>query len=282
MRRAIIAIFLCVSLAACNRLGHRVARVVLPPNAPTVEDILADLVENDARLANFRAGGKFILKTPELETTYLLAQSTIVFRRPADLYVTGRKYGTVGMRLACVGRAFLLELPTEKQYYYRPEGERFEEVSYAVSPADIAREMFLPEDWTELPSRRVALTGYNAQDGTATLEILAGRVQKRLHRRLTVRGAPWVITHSELIDRDGETLAVTTKDEYYEREGVRFPRRVECVFPSLDAQMSFTVQNFTLNTKLDDSWFAIRERVGQLRAEGYEEVEYRPVKESRR
>ena len=77
----------------------------------------------------------------------------------------------------------------------------------------------------------MTITDYDPGKQTATLEIFTSGLRKRPHRRLFVEGTPWVVRRSELLARDGSVLAVTTKDEYHEMEGIRFPTRVESTFP---------------------------------------------------
>ncbi len=133
-----------------ERLGAAVSQAELPPGTPSAEVILADLADNDAAIENFRASGKFILKSPQLQETLLLPQSSITFRRPADLSVTGRKMGSPVGRLTCVGEEFLLEVATKHEYLHGERGARFDSVSREVSPADYAKETFLQEDWSAL------------------------------------------------------------------------------------------------------------------------------------
>jgi hypothetical protein len=257
----------------CAHLGTRIEQQPLPPGAPAINEILADLAANDAAVDRFQATGGFELKTPEIERIYTLQQSSISFRRPSDLYVVGRRYGHAVLRLRCVGPAFLIELPRSKEYIYRPEGERFDSVKYPVSPADIAREMFLPEDWAKIHEGRARLTAYDEENQTATLEIFSGPRRRHPERILQVQGKPWVIVESQLLDREGIPLAITRKGDYHERSGIRFPKQVECIFPGENAYMRFEMREFALHRELDDAWFRIPEQLAELRRLGFREVE---------
>ena len=152
--QSILLVSLLLAIAGCattgEKLGPSVGRSTLPAGAPAPEAILADLAKNDAAIQGFKASGKFILKSPQLEETLLLPQSSITFRRPADLSVSGRKLGTPVGRLTCAGESFLLEDAIGRLYLLGERGARFQGVSREVSPADIARETFLPEDWGAL------------------------------------------------------------------------------------------------------------------------------------
>jgi hypothetical protein len=274
-RVSVFLLFICCGMG-CASLGTRLTHAPLPPGAPEVETVLADLARNDEAVQSFKARGTFTLKTPELETIYLLHQSDISFKRPDYLYVVGRKYAATVLRLTCSGPEFLIELPTERQYYYRAEGEQFAGVSFRISPVDILREAFLPEDWSRLSSRQVRMTAYDAGTQTADLEIYASPRTGTPRRRLTVQGAPWVVLHSQLLDEDGKVVAETAKSEYQVTpEGVRFPARVESAFPHENAFMHFNMRKFDLNAPLDSLNRDIRGRAAALGREGYAEVEPR-------
>lgn len=250
------------------RLGAAVTQGELPPRTPSAEVILKDLAANDAGITNFRASGKFILKSPQLEETLLLPQSSITFQRPSDLSVTGRKLGSPVGRLTCVGEAFLLEVATKHQYLLGERGARFDSVSREVSPADIAKETFLPEDWSSLGPERVRMTGYDEAAQTATFEVLAPR-GRRVHRRVQVSGPPWVVRRSELLDDNGNPDAITTKDDYRENNGVRFPAEIRSEFPGENAFMEFAMKSFSLNEPVDPALFDIPARLDEIQARDF-------------
>ena len=263
---------ICLCVAGCTRIGVRVERAPLPPGAPTAEAILTSLAENEAAIRSFTATGKVIVQIPELESTQLLHGSTVYYRSPTDLHVVGRKHGKTVVRLTCVGPAFLLEVPTEKSYYYRPAGERFD----TVSSVDIARETFRPEHWRGLPPRRVRMLAYDEGAQTATLEILSKGLHKRPHRRLVVSGAPWVVLENQLLDEDGHVVAFTTKAEYHQQGDIRYPREVFSAFPGENAQLRFTIRTITLNEALDEGFFRLEDRVRALQDKGYTVLERPP------
>lgn len=274
MKKTLVLLLIALPFAGCTHLGTRLERHSLPEGAPSIEAVLADLARNDAVIANFKARGKFTLKTPELETIYLLHQSDIVFQRPDYLSVIGRKYASTVLRLTCAGPEFLLELPTERAFCYRAEGEAFSSVSFRVSPVDIFREAFLPEDWAKLNPAQVVMTSYDAATQTAHLEVYAPARARRPHRRLEVQGAPWVVSRSELLDKTGAVVAETVKSDYQVTpEGVRFPVRVESTFPGEQAFMYFDMRKFSLNEPAEKPNRDIRGRADALHREGYEEIE---------
>lgn len=258
-----------LGLGGCAHLGEQFQAQPLPPGAPTVEAILGDLAANDEAIASFVATGSFTLKSPRIDTVYRLTESRIVYQRPASLHVLGRKYGRAGLRLASVGQAFLLEFPTEKSFYFRPEGEHFDSVDFSVSPVDIAREAFLPEVWSELTPRQVHLLSYDPAQQRAVLSISTEGRRSHPYRRVVVRGAPWIVEISELYNQDGQLLATTAKQGYHELDGFRFPAEVALTFPGEEAYMSFAMRKIELNAPADPALFAIESRVNALLQDGY-------------
>jgi hypothetical protein len=234
-------------------------RAELPPNAPSTADILRDLEANDAALLNFRAGGTITIESPNLESTQHFPSGTVAYRRPGDLYVVGRtRLNVIAFDLKCTGNEFLIRFPTvsdpDQRYYYRLGGEQFDSVPFSVSPDDIAREMFLPVAWSDLRQRDARLIAYDEADGVATLQIPAEHGMTRL---LEVRGAPWVILESTLLDREGEIVARTVRKDYAEKDGIRFPAFFETSFPGEDTRLTFEMRNIRINTELPGSLFRI-------------------------
>ena len=262
---------IAVSLVAagCVSLGNRLEQQPLPAGAPGAAEILQSLAQNDQGLKGFKATGTVILRSPELESTQISRESTIIYRQPLDLFVIGRKYGTRFVELTCAGPAFLIQFPTERQFYYRPQGEHFE----TVSSADMAKEMFQPESWRDLSPKQVRVLSYDAASRTASLLILDTKHGNRPRRQLVVQGTPWVVLENHLLDTSGREIAVTTKSDYYERDGVRFPRKVESVFPGELAQMSFTMRKIDFNPAVAVKMFDVEGAVKELRKRGFEQVE---------
>lgn len=271
-------VLLTALLAGCaHRAGERFEPAHAPVGAPAVETILQDLAQNESRIQHFVAKGRFILKTPQLDAVYSLPSSSIAFQRPANLYVEGRKYTALVLRLICSEEAFLIDLPTEKQYFQRERGQRIEGVPFQVTPVEVARELFLPEGWDTLSPKRVRIEAFDAAAQTAELTVLSKSGRKAPQRRLWVRGTPWVVTRSQLLDsKSGEVVAETAKEDYRIEGGVRFPASVEVNFPNQKAMMRFDLRSYDLNKVPDAADFDWKARIQQLRKEGYEEIEYAP------
>lgn len=232
----------------------------IPEDAPDVDVILKDLADNDAKVVNFRAAAHFTLQSPEVEGIQKFRSgSYIAYRRPSDLCVVGRlRTGNVAFQLTCVGDEFLVEFPMErdpeKRYYYQFGGEQFESVPFSVSPSDVARELFFPEEWAKLGRREARIIGY--EQGVATMTVGSRRHPRRVLDVGQLEDGHWVVLKSELLDDDGGIVALTTRNTYHEVDGYRFPTAVDVEFPGEQARISFELQNIRINTDLvNDSTF---------------------------
>lgn len=261
---AAVLALLVLAGAGCRHLGTELERSPLSPGAPGPEEILADLAANDAALDNFRGPCSVILESPKLAATQVLQQSSVYYRRPSDLHVVGRKYGSTVMRLTCAGKEFLIEFPTEDEYYYRLEGEFVGAVDFSVSPADIAREMFFPESWATMAPERLAVTGYDAATQIVLAELL-DEDRNFVQRRLQFQGRPWVVVHDERFDSEGRVVAVTTLRDYRVIDGIHLPAQVEAVFPLEETSMKLEFRQIKPNTMIEDKYFDIDGRASELR-----------------
>lgn len=238
----------------------------LPPGAPGLSEIIADLRANDEALKDIRAAATFTLEAPtKLKSIQRFDSGTVAYRRPADLYVVGKNaLGAKLFQLTSRGPDFVIEFPavqdTDDRYFCSNEGEDIAKFPFSVTPADIAREMFMPIDWRETLEQNFRLAGFDEKSGDTTVEFM---VKDNLTRRLVVAGKPWVIVHNILKDADGAVLSETSMKNYVENAGVRFPSTVEAWFPGENTRMRFELRNVRINTGLPDSLFAIRWPAGQ-------------------
>jgi hypothetical protein len=244
--------------AGCARLGERVEFAGSTRGAPRPAEILAALAANDEAVQSFRAAGSFKLESPEFEAVKVFKDGGIAFRRPADLSVRGRNaLGMEMFRLTSVGSEFLIDFPaSHDKPYYRVEGEQFASVPFSVSPSDIAREMFLPENWNELKKREVRLLEYDPQTQTAVLEIGPRNAPRR---RVTVMGPPWVVVKNERMEA-GQAVAVTTKNDYRDEAGIRFPAFIDAWFPGEQTRLTFEMRKISINVEIDKPLFDIKAR----------------------
>lgn len=268
VRAYIAALGLALVAAGCAGLGERVGQAALPEGAPEIEAVLRDLTTNDALIHSFRAGGTFVLESPEFDGVRRF-RGSIRFRRPEDLYVQGnhRLTNVPVFKLACVGQEFLMEFPgSQDQSFYRVEGETFEDVPFSVSPSDIAREMFFPENWSALKKRDARVTAYDPIRATATLSVGGGDRPRRLIEVIQVNEASprWVIQKNTRLTDEGDVLAITTSGEFTNVDGALFPTSVDALFPTEETRMTFTMRNVRLNVEVPEETFDIRARAAEL------------------
>jgi len=272
---ALVALALLVT--GCARVGDPLVRRDLAGDAPEVAAILSDLQENAERIQRFKATGKFIVQSPDLDSIYNLRHSEINFQRPDGLYVVGRKYATNMLMLTSRGDEFLIELPRRREYHYRTEGETIDSVSFRVAPVDVANEMFLPEDWAALRSRQVKMDRYDAENQVATLSVYTRGFRPVLRRVIEVQGVPWRVVKNERYDTDGTLIAVTTKSDYHVQDGVYFPRDIMSVFPTENARMGMRIRSYFLNRELEPGLFDVTARYNEVLRKGYTELETAPA-----
>lgn len=227
------------------------------------------MASNQEAIRSVSAAASFTLESPELEAIQKFRRGSIRFRRPSDLFVIGRHRVTnqAVFKLWSVGDQFLLEVPLRKrQNYYKLEGEKFESVPFSVSPVDIVREMFLPEDWSALGRRDVRIVAHTGEGGSRRIEIGPKPRPRRWVDvgRFGIENPAWVVVRNELLDDSGRTIAVTTMDEYILVDGVRFPARVEAVFPIEETRMLLNFRNVRINKDIPDDTFDIEKRAREL------------------
>jgi hypothetical protein len=264
-RVALAALF--VGLAGCGTLGERMQRGALPPGAPTEQDVLSDLAANDAKIQSLsESNATLTLKSPRLKATQTVS-ADIKFQRPDRLRIVGRQraFRNEVFRITSVGSEFVVDIPGEGEPTYRRAGETIEGVPFTVSPSDIARELFLPEDWAGLRRGQVRMTGYDPASGRATLEV---GPRRNPWRRVTVEGPPWHVVVSERLDEEGIVVARTTLEDYREYDGIRFPSTIDAVFPTEETELKFTkFDKPKFNVPLKESDFAIDWRQYETRAQ---------------
>jgi hypothetical protein len=249
-----------LALTGCAHLGQRVQRGPVPPGASktVLRDILADLAANEAALRTFKAHGSFTVKTPE-SAAVQQCSGLVLFRKPSDLFVVGS--GPLGgkvFELRCLGDRYLIWYNGERQI--RSAGQSIEGISWKVSPADVAREIFLPESWSQVAPDSIRLLEH---DDAAHKAVFLLGAESAPRRRVEVAGPPWDVVKTELSDpKTGQVVARTNLNDYREKAGVRYPTKIIAEFPVQGARLTFDItgpQDPELNTQLDDSRFTIKE-----------------------
>lgn len=267
-RWGLACLFLAVSMGGCARLGGDVEILLEGVQAPETQLILSDLAANDAAIQSFQGAGTFVLESPEFSAKRKF-RGSLRFQRPHQLHVQGRDRlaNITVFRMICVDQEFLMEFPRRKEEsFYQLEGEEFEDVPFSVSPSDIVREMFLPEEWGGVKKRSLRIVDYLAETSTLVCEMRDGR---RLHRRIELNqvdseSPSWVITRHVRFDDNEDILAITEMSDFSKIEDALFPGEVNAFFPTENTRMIFTMRKIDLNKELDPNLFDIRARAREL------------------
>ncbi len=266
--------FLPLGGLSCARWGTAFERTTLQGNDPQLDEILNDLSKNDQSIQTMKGRGTFTLKTPQLDTIYQLHQSDISFRMPDYLYVIGRKYAATVLRMTCLKDEVLIELPTERQFYYQRGGEFFESSDTRVTPLDIFRETFFPEIWDKLPRSRVVLKSYDSEHQQAIIEIYGDKQHKKLLRRIEVQGIPWVLISSERYSKETNLIARSVRKNYkVTPEGIRFPETIHCEFPQEQAFMTIKLSRCSINVSIEAPKTVLSQQKEKLLRSGYVPVD---------
>ena len=254
---------LCVSalfilgftLAGCAHLGDAYVPEQVIEGAPDMATVFGDLAANDDLVNSFEAKGKIVLRS-EVEADQLLPQATVAFQRPDKLYAKGvHRIGAQAFEIVGNGEDFYIDLRNHEPYY-GTEGQRIEGIPFAVSPADVAREMFLPEDWSEIDAGAVHVEAVE-QAETATFATFTLGPKRRPYRRVVVSGPPWIVDRTERLDKQGRPVVITYRSDYRIIDGIRFPSTIEAVFPTEAARVRFELRDIKMNAELDEHLFDV-------------------------
>ena len=255
-------------VSGCMSVGEGVEFAPTAEAVPEIERILRDLAANDAHVKNFRGAGTFTLESPEFDAVKKF-RGSIKFRRPSDLYVQGnhRITNIPLFKLTCVGSEFLMEFPgSQDRSFYQFEGTRYVDVPFSVSPSDIAREMFLPEDWRRIKRREVRVLRVGVDGNVAILEIGPKNAPRREIEvaRVNPENPRWVVVKNTRLADTGDVIARTTLEGYSAIGAALFPTSIDAWFPTEQTRMTFTMRNIRLNTNLPNEDFDIRARAREL------------------
>ena len=266
--KALPACLILILASGCVSLGEKVDIADPEQSAPGIGQILHDLDANDSVIQSFQGRGTFILESPKFDGKRKF-RGKLKFQRPHNLFVQGTKLGgaIIVFRMISVEQQFLMEFPGNKdESFYQIEGEDFDNVPFSVSPSDIAREMFLPENWGAVRQRSMHVVSFDEDSGTLVIEM---KRKRRVHRRLELRHVDaesprWVITRNIRFDDDGQVLAITNLTNFTRVDDALFPGKVEAYFPTEDTRMTFNMRNIRLNADMDASTFDIMARAREL------------------
>ena len=263
----LVMLALSATLYGCAGLGQRVDLAPLPEGAPTVTEILHDLADV-ARIENFRGAATFTIESPEFDAIKKF-RGIIRFQRPTKLFVQGnhRITNIPLFKLTCVGAEFLMEFPgSQDQSFYQLEGERYDDVPFSVSPSDIVREMFLPEEWDEIGRKDARVIAFDPEKNIATLSIGPSAAPRRWIEvaRIDPENPTWVVVRNVRLDETGRVIAETRLAGYNAIGTAMFPTEIDAWFPTEATRMTFKMRNIRLNTDLPPDTFDLRTRALEL------------------
>ncbi|MGC8847172.1 MAG: hypothetical protein ACP5QY_15130, partial [Candidatus Hydrogenedens sp.] len=184
------------------------------------------------------------------------------------------KYTATVLRMTCYRDEALIELPTERQFYYQHGGEYFESSDTRVTPLDIFRETFFPETWEQIPHSKILLKSFNLEHQKATIEIYNDKHHKQILRRIEVQGTPWVLISSERYSKQGTVIAKSIRENYkVTPEGIRFPEIIHCEFPCENAFMTIKLNHCSINVSIDNPRTVLSQQKEKLLRSGYVPVD---------
>lgn len=271
---ALLSVVSSLIALSCARWGKPLEWELIGEEKIRVEEIIRDIEENDAKIRTLKGRGTFTLKTPQLDTIYQLHQSDIEFNYPDYLFAVGRKYTAVVLKLTCYKDEFLIELPTEKRYYYSKGGEYFEHSGARVTPLDIFREMLLTGKVENLKFKSVRLVSYDTANQIAELMLYFDRSRKHPYRKILVQGKPWVILETERYSENGDMIAKTKRSDYrVSEDGVKFPSVIHCEFPRENAFMTIKLNKCVFNELVKPYTAQINKLVNTLKKEKFKPID---------
>ncbi|GEM_PF-1095213 len=262
--------------SSCARWGKPLELRLANGETTTLNEIINDLKDNDTKIRTLKGRGTFTLKTPQIDTIYQLHQSDIEFYYPDYLRAVGRKYTAVVLKLTCYKDEFLIELPTEKNYYYSKGGEFFEHSDTEVTPLDIFREMLFSGNWEKIKPQQIEISPIATaeQNQTVEIKIYSDTTHKFLQRKIIVQGKPWVILETERYSPSGALIAKTKRDNYrVSEDGVKFPSIIHCEFPQENAFMTIKLNKCSFNEPVKPYTTQLKKLIYQLEREKYTPLE---------
>jgi len=255
----------------------------LPPDAPAVAEILADLSRPDRSITNFSSLGTIRMQLPGQAARQRFTRSYINFQPPARFYARAMK-ATQAVNIHVDETTFLLDHQAERVFYFGHEGDRFDDVALDVAPSIIFREFFLADYLSELRENQVAMLRYSPEDGRAVLGIFTASRRQRLAHQLIVGNGPegWRVVQSDLMGPDGHLLAATRYADYAVVDGVFMPRLIETKLPQSGGLLSFEIQSNAQANRQNPAPIADLSAVREsLLAAGYREVTGTPSEGTR-
>jgi outer membrane lipoprotein-sorting protein len=204
--------------------------------------------QND--LHNFKARARFSIESPDLERRQSFRGNLAVEMPDKVRLVSNGAFGRKLFDLISVGKTFLLYYPSEQKVFFEKEGVEVESLPFSVSPSDIVKELFLPEDWACMRFEDVKVVSPGGRR-----MVIAVYSDGRLTRKLWVQRPRWWLVRDELYAEDGTLRALTVFERYREIGGMWLPTHLEAHYPQRETRMVMQISNVEVNSQLDPAMF---------------------------
>ena len=245
----------CMLILGCSHLYVR--PMVIPPfQEGDVGRAVETLAERQNRLQNFKAKVKFSIESPELEKKQKFRGNLAVEIPDKLRLVSSGAFGRKLFDLISVGKSFLLHVPSEQKVFYEQEGMEVESLPFSVSPNDITKELFIPEDWDRIDLADVKLISPGGRRTT-----IAVYDEGRLKRKLWLERPRWLLVRDELYAEDGTLRAVTVLGRYRRMEEMWLPTYLEAHYPLRQTRMVMNLGSISVNTELNPRLFVFPEKL---------------------
>ena len=225
-------------------------------NRSLIRGLIDNVGRRESGIHRLQARTKFTIDSPDLDSRVTMRGFT-AFASPDRLRVQG--YGALGVdafTLICTGGSFVLHIPSQNRTFFEHEGLAVDAVPFAVSPADIAVELFRPIDWAAVNPDDIRIV--LKEDDTAVFEYVRGDV-----KRIITVDSRWHVLRRERFD-SGRLTCTTVLSNYIDVEGTPVPRRIELLYPGEQTYLNMQLSRIRINSELNPELFRFPEEVGTV------------------
>jgi len=252
-RLGFVLLVLVVWLQGCVLFRPTPAGKLPRSDRALVRGLIDNVARRESGIQRLQARTRFTLDSPDLEGQVTMRGLT-AFAAPDKLRVQG--YGALGIDafdLLCVGSSFVLHIPSQNRTFFEYEGLAVDAVPFAVSPADIAVELFCPIDWSAVEPTDIRVVLKDAD--VAVFECTSGDV-----KRIIAVDVRWHVLRRERYD-SGRLTCTTVLGSYTDIEGTPFPRRIGLLYPAERTYLDMQLSRIRLNPNLNPELFRFPEEI---------------------
>ncbi len=245
----------CALLMGCSYIQR--APIAIPAyREGDVERAVETLAARQTNLENFKARVTFTIDSPDLEKRQKLRGNVAVEMPDRLRLVSTGALGRKVFDLISVGKSFLLHFPSEQKVFFEKEGLAVESLPFSVSPSDIVRELFGPEDWSNVNLENVRVLSPGGR--RLVIALYSGGMLKR---KLWIERPQWLLVRDELYAENGTLRAVTVLERYRRIQETWIPTRLEAHYPLHETYMVMNLARIEVNTELNPRLFVFPEKL---------------------